>query len=83
MSKHSILAAVGAAAISIFAITLAKAGEMPSQRHARAAVTRHVETTWRHSYALMPTERDVSPAYPIVPPNLFETGRPPAQPGQW
>jgi hypothetical protein len=83
MSKHSILAAVGAAAIPIFAITLAQAGEMPSQRHARAAVTRHVGTTWRHSYATMPTEREASPAYPIVPPNLFETGRPPAQPGQW
>jgi hypothetical protein len=83
MSKQSFLAAVGVAALSLSAITLAQAGEMSSHQHARAAVTRHVGTTWRHSYAMLPREREASPTYPIVPPNLFETGYAPAQPGQW
>jgi hypothetical protein len=83
MSKLSFLAAVSAAAFSLSAITLAQAGEMSSHKHARVAVTRHVGTTWRHSYAMMPIEREALPTYPVVPPNLFETGYAPAQPGQW
>jgi hypothetical protein len=83
MSKHSFLTALGAAAISLFAITLAQAGEMPSHKHAaKTTTTRHVSAgTWRHSYARMPAESEAPAPYLMPSPNLFETGRPPAQPG--
>lgn len=83
MSKHTFLTALGAAAISLFAISLAQAGEMSPRKHtAKAATTRHVSNgTWRHSYARMPVESDAPPAPVMTSPNLFETGHPPGQPG--
>jgi hypothetical protein len=89
MSKHTFFTALGAAALSLFAISLAQAGEMSSHKHtSKAAATRHISAghasvgTWRHSYARMPVESEAPQLY-LMPssPNLFETGRPPAQPG--
>ena len=78
MSKHTFLTALGAAAISLFAISLAQAGEMSPRKH----TAKHVSSqTWRHSYARMPVESEAPPAPMMTSPNLFETGRPPAQPG--
>lgn len=82
MSKHSFLTALGVAAISLFAISLAQAGEMPTHKHTSKAAARHVSAgTWRHSYARMPVESDARSAPVMISPNLFETGHPPAQPG--
>jgi hypothetical protein len=75
------LSALVAAAISLSAIAQANAGEISSHRHvARAATTAHAPAkTWRRSYARMPVESEAPRV--MSPPNLFETGRPPAQPG--
>jgi len=88
MSKQSFLTALGGAAALLFAMSLAQAGDMPTHRHkhtAKATTTRHVSArALRHSYARMPVDDEVAPAPSMSPsPNLFETGRPPAQPGQW
>jgi hypothetical protein len=83
MSKHAFFAVLSGAAITLSAITLAQAGEIPSYKHA-AATMRHVSTkTLRHSYARMPVESEAPSPVLRPSPNLFETGRPPAQPGQW
>ncbi|WP_407156399.1 hypothetical protein [Bradyrhizobium sp. STM 3557] len=83
MSKQSFFAALGAGAFSLFALALAHAGEAPTHRHA-AKATKHVSAgTVRHSYARMPSQDEIAPAPSMSSPNLFETGRPPAQPGQW
>ena len=83
MSKQSFLAALGAGAFSLFALALAHANEAPAHKHATKA-GRHVSAgTVGHSYARMPAEDEIAPAPSMSSPNLFETGRPPAQPGQW
>jgi hypothetical protein len=83
MTKRMSLAALGAGAFSLFALALAHASEAPTHKHTTKAA-RHVSTrTARHSYARMPTEDEVTPSPSMSSsPNLFETGRPPAQPGQ-
>jgi hypothetical protein len=84
MSKRRFLTALGAGVFSLFALALAQANDAPAHKHAAKAVAaKHIPTrTLRHSYARMPADDEVAPA-PSMPPNLFETGRPPAQPGQW
>jgi hypothetical protein len=81
MSTQSFLSVLVAAALSLSAIAHAEAGEMSSHRHvARPATAAHAAAKpWRRSYARMPVESD-APRF-IPSPNLFETGRPPAQPG--
>jgi hypothetical protein len=83
MSRQAFFAVLSGAAITLSAITLAQAAEMPSYKHG-VATTRHVPTkTLRHSYARMPVESEAPSPVLRPAPNLFETGHPPAQPGQW
>jgi hypothetical protein len=83
MSKQVFFAVLGAAAITFSAVTLVQAGEMSSRNH-RTATSRHVSAeTWRRSYARTPVEGELSSPVFRPSPNLLETGRPPAQPGQW
>jgi hypothetical protein len=83
MSKQSFLAVFGAGVFSLFALALAHAGEAPAQRHAvKAPAAKHVSArTLQRSYARMPADDEIAPAPSMSSPNLFETGRPPAQPG--
>lgn len=74
------LSALVAAAFSLAAIAHAEAGETSSHRHTARAATGHAPAqTWRRSYARMPVESEAPRV--MSSPNLFETGRPPAQPG--
>lgn len=82
MSKQSFFAALGGTVALLFAMSLAQAGDMPARKHAANPTTRHVSArTLRHSYARMPAADEMAPAPATPSPNLFETGRPPAQPG--
>jgi hypothetical protein len=83
MSKQSFFTMFGAGTFSLFALALAHANEVPAHKHAaKATAAKHVSTgTLRHSYARMPSGDDIAPAPSMSSPNLFETGRAPAQPG--
>ncbi|WP_316205362.1 hypothetical protein [Bradyrhizobium sp. SZCCHNS3004] len=83
MIRQSILAAVGAVAISLAAISVARAHGPAASDGARVTRPMRVKhpapASWRWSNDRMETARE-----PVPPPvNLFETGRPPAQPAQW
>jgi hypothetical protein len=84
MSNFSLLAAVVVALISLSTITLAHANDNASRlRPAKIKMTaKHgSHQPLRQSYNSMRTDAD--PAAFWSSPNLYETARSPAQPGQW
>lgn len=84
MSHHSLLGTIAAIALSVSVITPAAAHDA-TRTHRDLRVTKPVRTTHEAQQSLRQSYDWAEPAPVLVNPpvNLFETGRAPAQPGQW